>query len=73
MGVRGYTPTEFAGVSRCLHCETLTKQCLHCKALTKQCLHCEALAKQWGCSSVVEHLPFKQVVAGSIPATLSLA
>jgi hypothetical protein len=24
----------------------------------------------WGCSSVVEHLPFKQVVDGSIPSTL---
>ncbi len=24
----------------------------------------------WGCSSVVEHLPFKQVVEGSIPSTL---
>ena len=24
----------------------------------------------WGCSSVVEHLTFNQVVAGSIPATL---
>ena len=29
--------------------------------------------RDWGCSSVVEHLPFKQVVAGSIPATLILA
>ncbi len=24
----------------------------------------------WGCSSVVEHLPFKQVADGSIPSTL---
>ena len=25
---------------------------------------------KWGCSSVVEHLPFKQGVDGSIPSTL---
>ncbi len=27
---------------------------------------------EWGCSSVVEHLPFKQVVEGSIPSTLTI-
>ena len=26
---------------------------------------------EWGCSSVVEHLPFKQVADGSIPSTLN--
>jgi hypothetical protein len=25
----------------------------------------------WGCSSVVEHLPFKQRAEGSIPSTLT--
>ena len=28
------------------------------------------LSLKWGCSSVVEHLPFKQGVEGSIPSTL---